>query len=198
MANSNIEEYIVKKEKWTKELANLRSVLLELSLEEAIKWGAPTYSYKGKNIVGIAGFKNYFGLWFFQGGLLKDEVKVLQNAQEGKTKAMLQWRFYSSEEINADLIKTYVLESIANFEAGKEIKPVRKTKPLVVPEILKEVFTKNEDLKIAFNEFTKSKQRDFAEHISDAKREATKLSRLEKIIPMILRGKGLHDKYRNC
>ncbi|WP_330443122.1 hypothetical protein [Flavobacterium sp. C4GT6] len=29
-----------------------------------------------------------------------------------------------------------------------------------------------------------------------AKREATKLSRLEKIKPMILKGIGLNDKYR--
>ena len=37
-------------------------------------------------------FKEYFGIWFFQGGTLVDELKVLTNAQEGKTKAMRQWR----------------------------------------------------------------------------------------------------------
>ena len=196
--NDSATDFIEKKEKWKQELIELRTILLQLPLKETIKWGAPTYVYKGKNVVGLAGFKNYFGLWFFQGGLLKDDANVLLNAQEGKTKAMLQWRFFSSEEINADLIKTYVLESIANFEAGKEIKPKRKVKPLLIPDLLKEVFSKNEDIKIAFNELTKSKQRDFADHISGAKREATKLSRLEKIIPMILRREGLHDKYKNC
>ena len=197
MANSKIEEYIVKKEKWTKELANLRSVLLELSLEEAIKWGAPTYLYKGKNIVGIAGFKNYFGLWFFQGGLLKDGAKVLENAQEGKTQAMRQWRFYEEKDINKDLIKAYVLESIKNFEDGKEIKPNRN-KALIIPQELQNLLKDNSQLKNAFESLTKGKQREYADHISEAKREATKQKRLEKITPMIISGVGLHDKYKNC
>lgn len=193
-----VTEFITSKEKWTQELTHLRSILIQLPLEETIKWGSPTYSYKRKNVVSIAAFKNHFGLWFFQGGLLKDKAKVLRNAQEGKTQAMRQMRLEFAAEIKEDIIKLYVLEAIDNIEAGKEIKPNRTTKPLIIPELLKEVFSKNEDIKIAFNEFTKSKQRDFADHISAAKREATKLSRLEKIIPMILRGEGLHDKYKNC
>lgn len=196
--NSKITEYLHNKEKWTQELTRLRSILLDLNLEETIKWGAPTYVYKGKNVVGLAGFKNYFGLWFFQGGLLKDEAKILQNAQEGKTQAMLQWRFSSLDEIDTELIKMYVLESMDNFDAGKEIKPKKNTKSLIIPKELKEVLSKNTAIEIAFNAFTKSKQRDFADHIADAKRENTKLSRLEKIIPMILRGEGLNDKYKNC
>ena len=56
----------------------------------------------------------------------------------------------------------------------------------------------NSQLKSFFKGFTNSKQREFAGHIANAKREATKQARLEKIIPMILSGVGLHDKYRNC
>lgn len=196
--NPNVTEFIQLKEKWTPELIHLRAILLQLPLEETIKWQLPNYTYKGKNVVSIAAFKNHFGLWFFQGGLLKDKFRVLRNAQEGKTQAMRQMRFLTASEIKEDSIKQYVLEAIDNIEAGKELKPNRNTKPLIIPDLLKEVFSKNKDLKIAFNEFTKSKQRDFADYISGAKREATKLSRLEKIIPMILRGEGLHDKYRNC
>ncbi|APG64437.1 hypothetical protein LPB136_03250 [Tenacibaculum todarodis] len=196
--DSRVTEFITSKEKWTQELIHMRTILMQLPLEETIKWGSPTYSYKGKNVVSIAAFKNHFGLWFFQGGLLKDKAKVLRNAQEGKTQAMRQMRLVAASEIKEDIIKGYILEAIDNIEAGKEIKPKRTTKPLLIPDLLNEVFTKNEDIKIAFNEFTKSKQRDFADHIFGAKRETTKLSRLEKIIPMILRGEGLHDKYKNC
>jgi len=39
---------------------------------------------------------------------------------------------------------------------------------------------------------------DFTEYIAQAKREATKQKRLEKIIPMILNNIGLNDKYKNC
>ena len=196
--NSKVTQYIIDKDKWTQELNFLRSVLLELPFEETIKWSAPVYVYKGKNIMGIAAFKNYCGLWFFQGHFLKDDEKVLVNAQEGKTKAMRQWRFYSLSEINPDLVKKYAFEAIQNSEEGKELKPKRNTKPLIIPRELQSEFDSNDKLNNSFEQLTLSKKREFANYIIEAKREANKLKRLEKIIPMILDGVGLHDKYKNC
>ena len=198
--SSKVDEYILKKEKWQKELHLLRSIFSDLPVDETIKWGAPVYVFQGKNVVGLAAFKSYFGLWFFQGALLKDKEKVFVNAQEGKTKAMLQWRFYSLEEIDTNLIKEYVLEAIENVKEGKEIKPVRKNKKtaLIIPLELFNALNKNPKLKEKFEFFSESKRREFAEYIIDAKRISTKESRLEKIIPMILKGEGLNDKYRNC
>lgn len=67
-----------------------------------------------------------------------------------------------------------------------------------IPDELQLEFDKDERLKEAFNGFSLSKQREFSDYISEAKREATKQKRLEKIIPMILNGVGLYDKYKNC
>ena len=196
--NIKVNEYISKKEKWKTELELLRSIISNLPVEETIKWGAPTYVFNGKNILGLAAFKNYCGLWFFQGALLKDEQKVFINAQEGKTKAMLQWRFHSMEEINKNLIKAYVLEAIENVKSGKEIKPNRTKKELIISVEFASELSKNKELKKQFQSLTNGKQREYADYISEAKREATKLKRLEKIIPMIISGVGLHDKYKNC
>ena len=196
--NFKVDEYITKKENWRKELELLRSVFQKMPLEETIKWGAPTYVFNGKNVVGLAGFKNYCGLWFFQGALLKDKQKVFINAQEGKTKAMLQWRFNSIDEIDTELIKKYVLEAIENVKLGKEIKPNRTKKELIIPIELQQELNSNKKLKKGFDSFSLSKQREYADYISEAKRESTKLKRLEKIIPMIISGVGLHDKYKNC
>ena len=196
--NSKIEEYISKKEKWKTELELLRSVFSNLPVDETIKWGAPTYVFNNKNIVGLAAFKNYCGLWFFQGALLKDKHKVFINAQEGKTKAMLQWRFHSLEEIDVDLVKEYVLEAIDNVKAGKEIKPDRSKKELKIPSELNNEFKLNTKFKKQFDALSNSKQREYANYISEAKREQTKKKRLEKIKPMIINGVGLHDKYKNC
>ena len=194
----DVTNYIEKKEKWKTELELLRKTLLSTKMEETIKWGAPTYVYKGKNVVGLAAFKNYCGLWFFQGSLLKDSHKVLMNAQEGKTKAMLQWRFFTLDDIDVKLIKTYVLEAKQNVDEGKEIKPDRTKKELIIPELLQNTLNTNADFKSQFETFTLSKKREYADYISEAKREATKQKRLEKIIPMILNGVGLYDKYKNC
>lgn len=194
--NLKVENYISKKEKWQKELVLLRAVFSTLPLEETLKWGAPTYTFMNKNVVGLAAFKNYCGLWFFQGGLLKDTQKVLMNAQEGKTKAMLQWRFYHVDEINVELIKEYVLEAIENVKNGKEIKPIRNQKPLIISVELQEVLDNNTAIKEKFDAFSLSRKREYSNYIDEAKRATTKQKRLEKIIPMILKGVGLHDLYR--
>ena len=196
--DDKVEIYISKKSQWKTELELLRSVFKGLPVEETLKWGAPTYVFNGKNIVGLAAFKSYCGLWFFQGALLKDEHKVFINAQEGKTKSMLQWRFHNIDEIDINLIKTYILEAIENVKLGKEIKPVRNIKVLVIPLELQKVLNDNKELNTSFITFSISKQREYADYISSAKRKATKQNRLEKIIPMIKSGVGLHDKYKNC
>jgi uncharacterized protein YdeI (YjbR/CyaY-like superfamily) len=194
---STVEAYIEKHSKWSVGLSQIRNIILETELEENIKWGALVYSLNGKNVMGFGAFKNHFGIWFFQGVFLNDNEKLLVNAQEEKTKALRQMRFELIEEINPIAIKNYTLEAIENQRLGKEIKPERN-KAFEIPEELKLELSIDKDFNIAFEKLSKSKQREYADHISSAKREATKKSRLEKILPMILDGVGLHDKYKNC
>ena len=194
-----ITDYIEKRPQWKTALELLRETLLTTDLEETIKWGAPVYVVNGKNIVGLSAFKSYVGLWFFQGGTLKDEKKVLINAQEGKTNAMRQWRFSSIDKIDSKLVIAYVNEAIENQESGNIIKPMKKNaKPLVIHELFQQELNRNPKLVKQFDALNLTKKREFADYISGAKREATQLKRLEKIIPMILVGSGLYDKYKNC
>jgi uncharacterized protein YdeI (YjbR/CyaY-like superfamily) len=192
-----VEEYIESSDAWQPELERLREVLCSTDLEEDVKWGAPCYTWAGKNVVGMLAFKGHFGLWFHQGALLDDPEEVLINAQEGKTKAQRQWRMTSGKEIKARTIKAYVKQAIAVVDEGKEIKPTRD-KPVVVPSPLKAALAKNKRAGTAFAKLTKGRQREYADYVSDAKRDATKETRLKKILPMIAAGQGLNDKYRNC
>ena len=194
----SIEEYIEKQEKWTDALHLLREIMISTELEETLKWSIPTYTLNNKNVLGFAGFKNHFGIWFFNGVFLKDEQKLLHNAQEGKTKAMLQMRFTSIEQIDKKLVLSYVKEAIANQKAGKVMKANRQKKETIIPIELQTALNNQPSFKDAFNRLTPGKQREYCEHVASAKREATKLSRLEKIKPMILEGVGLNDKYKNC
>jgi uncharacterized protein YdeI (YjbR/CyaY-like superfamily) len=166
-------------------------------MTETVKWGVPVYTFEGKNIVGIAGFKSYAGLWFFQGALLKDKKKKLINAQTGKTKALRQWRFKSVKEIEAEskTIKQYLEEAILNQKHGKEIKAEKK-KPLEIPKELNGLFKQNKKVKECFNSLSLPKQSEYSEYINEAKRDETKQKRLSKIVPLIIKGKGLNDKYK--
>jgi len=178
------------------ELKALRKIILSTGLTETIKWGNPVYTYQNGNVVGITAFKAHFGVWFFQGALLKDKHKKLMNAQEGRTKAMRQWRMTSKADIDESILHLYLKEAIENEKNGRRIeadKPIRKT-PALPPE-LKTALTKSAKLKTAFESLTPGRQKEYAEYITSAKRAETKLSRIQKITPIILSGAGLNDKY---
>ncbi|EDP70349.1 hypothetical protein FBALC1_06318 [Flavobacteriales bacterium ALC-1] len=194
----SVEEYIEINPKWSEELTRLRNTILKTELTEMVKWSMPTYCLNGKNVLGIGAFKNHFCLWFHNGVFLKDEHNILINAQENKTKAMRQMRFDSAEDIKDAVILNYVQEAINNQRAGKEMKPKRATKTVVIPTELKQALNVNKTLSSSFKKLTPGKQREYCEYIDTAKREATKQTRIEKITPMIIQGIGLHDKYKNC
>lgn len=194
----SVEEYLESNPHFAEELAILRKIINSTELEETVKWSMPTYCLNGKNVLGLGAFKNHFCLWFHQGVFLKDDHNLLINAQENKTKALRQMRFETKADINEAAILSYVKEAIENQRSGKEIKPQRKSKPVIIPMELKEALNANKELKKAFKSFSPSHQREYCEYISEAKRDATKQRRLEKIIPMILEKTGLNDKYKNC
>jgi uncharacterized protein YdeI (YjbR/CyaY-like superfamily) len=191
----SVDEYIADAGIWKSDLKRLREILQSTELEEDVKWGGPCYTYDGKNVVGMAGFKSYFGLWFHQGALLKDQKKVLINAQEGRTRALRQWRMQAAKDIKPTIIKSYVEEAIKLTKEGKIVAPARK-KPLVVPPELKKALHANKKADEKFKCLRLGLQREYADYISEAKRDDTKLRRIEKILPMIGKGAGLHDKYR--
>lgn len=183
-----------KTNQWEEELEYLKSIIIKTELVEMVKWGAPVYTLNNKNVLAIGGFKNFFTIWFYNGVFLKDPKKVLVNANEGVTKALRQWRFQSKEEIDEKLVLSYIQEAIENEKAGISSKPTKKE--TIVSEFMEEHFKSDVALKKAFESFTPFKQREFLEYIETAKQEKTKISRFEKIKPMILEGIGLNDKYR--
>lgn len=188
------EEYFNLHPEYLSILLKLRQILLSTPLEEKMKWGIPTYCLKNKNIAGIGAFKGYAGIWFFNGTFLKDEAGKLINAQEGKTKGMRQWRFKSKDEVDDNLVLSYIQEAIENQEQGMEVKPEKK--PLILPDELKEALASDSELSEIFEALSLTYKREFADYITEAKREETKQKRLQKIIPMIKNGIGLNDKYR--
>jgi len=190
-----VDEYIKTHEKWGNEVTSLRQLLLEADLEEGFKWSRPIYMFNGKNVISLSAFKDYVGMWFFNGMFLKDAHNLLENAQDGKTVAMRHWRFQHVDEIRNQkhLIREYIQEAIQNQRQGKVYKPQKSDRPVPKSPLLQEELETNTNLKVAFNALSKSVRRDFAEYITEAKRQETKERRLQKIIPIILAGKSLHD-----
>lgn len=194
---AKVEAYYEEEHHYKKAIGQLRELALKTQLEETFKWMFPTYTLKSKNVMAICKFKNHFGIWFFNGVFLTDPLGVLQNAQEGKTKAMRHWKFTSEADIDKKQVLSYINEAIDNQENGRVLPPTKKSnKHTEIPDLLKKALEKDEKVKSAFQNLTDYKRSEFNEYISTAKQEKTKLKRLEKILPMILVGTGLNDKYR--
>lgn len=193
---SSVEEYIEENSHFGEALSLLRDLINTTELEETLKWNAPVYTLNGKNVVGLGAFKNHFGIWFFNGVFLKDKNNLLEQAQE-KTKGLRQMRFESIDDIDKHAVLAYVTEAIENQKLGKEIKPEKMGKTIVIPKELQIALETNKNFQSAFKALTPGKQREYCEYIELAKQEKTKMSRLEKIKPMILKGVGLNDKYKN-
>jgi uncharacterized protein YdeI (YjbR/CyaY-like superfamily) len=181
------------RDQWRAEIAEMQRVLASFPMTEECKWGKPTYTLNGKNIVILQGFKEYFALGFFQGALLKDPKKLL--VQLGQTQAGRVMKFTSVKEIRAKAgtIKAYVREAIAVEKAGLRIKP-KKTSDYSVPEELTEQFRKDPGFKRAFEALTPGRQRSYLYHFAAAKQSATRTARIEKARPAIFEGRGFLER----
>jgi uncharacterized protein YdeI (YjbR/CyaY-like superfamily) len=181
------------REQWEAEIAEMRRVLAGFAMKEECKWGKPTYTVNGNNIVIIQGFKEYFALGFFQGALLKDPKKVL--VQLGQTHAGRVMKFTSAKDITAKAatIKAYVREAIAVEKAGLRMEP-KRTSDFPVPEELSERFRKDVRFKRAFEALTPGRQRSYLYHFAAAKQSATRTARIDKAMPAIFEGRGFLER----
>ena len=181
------------RERWKTEIAAMRRVLAGLPMKEECKWGKPTYTVDGKNVVIMQGFKEYFALGFFKGALLKDPKKVL--VQLGQVHAARVMKFTSATEINAKAatIRAYVREAIAVEKAGLRMKP-KGTSDYPVPEELSERFRTDPRFKRAFEALTPGRQRSYLYHFAAAKQSATRMARIEKAMPAIFEGRGFLER----
>lgn len=180
---------------WKDELERIASIINKAPLEKTIKWGTDVYTYNGKNVMSYGGFNNYFSIWFNNGVFLTDKYNVLVSAQGGKTKSLRQWRFTSMDEIDEKKILEYISEAIEVEKKELRIAP-EKFQPVPPPQLLSDVLKSDKVLQTAFEQLTPGKQKEYILYLEEAKQEATKIKRLERIKPMILNGTGLNDKYK--
>ena len=180
-------------ERWKAEIKEMRRVLAGCGMKEERKWGKPTYTFDGKNVVIMQGFKEYFALGFFQGALLKDPGKVL--VQLGQVQSGRVMKFTSANDITAKAatIRAYVREAIAVEKAGLRIAR-KRTSDFPVPEELKERFRMDPHFKRAFDALTPGRQRSYLYHFAAAKQSATRVARIDKAMPAIFEGKGFLER----
>jgi uncharacterized protein YdeI (YjbR/CyaY-like superfamily) len=191
--NPKVDWFFEKAGKWQKEFELLRSIVLDCQLAEDLKWGQPCYLYGKKNIVLIHGFKEYCGLLFFKGALLKDPKGILIQ-QTANVQAARQIRFTNVKEILKvkSALKSYIYEAVEIEEAGLKV-PLKKATEFAIPEEFEKRLAKSQVLKKAFYALTPGRQRAYLLYFAQAKQSKTREARVEKYLPKIREGKGLDD-----
>jgi uncharacterized protein YdeI (YjbR/CyaY-like superfamily) len=192
--NPKVDAFIGRAEKWQKEFAKLRTIVLDCQLTEELKWGVPCYTFENSNVVLMHGFKEYCALLFVKGALLKDPHGILiqqtENVQAGR-----QVRFTNLQEIVElePILKAYIHEAIVVEKSGLKV-PYKKATEFAIADEFQAKLDENPELDTAFYALTPGRQRAYLLHFSAPKQSTTRQARIEKCIPQILNGKGLNDQ----
>ena len=189
--NTNItaDAFFAKAKTWQKELRKLRAIVKSTGLKEEIKWGKPTYTLDGTNVVIFVPLKEHVALMYCKGALLKDARKLLQNI--GQSQGNRWIKFGSVAEITKlePVLKSYIREAVKNEKAGLKVR-YKETSEFEVPEEFKVKLAKTPALKAAFEKLTPGRQRGYLIYFAGAKQSKTREARIEKSTPAILAGKG--------
>ncbi len=181
---------------WHPILVAMRELATECMLTEEVKWSVPCYTLKGKNVLMIHAFMEYCSIMFMKGSLLTDPENILHRQTDNVT-AGRQLRYTSLADFLAqrEQAKAFIMAAITLEEAGKKVEKRTEEEPVV--EELKEAFSQDSTFKTAFYQLTPGRQRAYLLHFAQPKQAATRASRIENCMDMILRGEGLHDAYQN-
>jgi uncharacterized protein YdeI (YjbR/CyaY-like superfamily) len=200
--DQRIDEYIAKAAPFAQPvLKHLREVIHKASpdIQETIKWGMPTFEYKG-NLCAMAGFKQHCAFLFFKSSLLDDPNNHLrERANKGGEAMGNMGKITSLKDLPSDkILSDFIKQAIKINEDG--IKPKAKPKPadekeLEVPDYLQKALNKNKDARKYFEAFPPSHRKEYILWITDAKTAETRTKRLNQAIEWIAEGKGRNWKY---
>lgn len=190
---SSVDTYFNRLNKWKAELFLLREIANESNLVEELKWNQPCYTYNGKNICILGGFKEFCCISFFKGSLLTDEENLL--IQQGpNTKSDRIVKLTSVEEIHQHIkaILQLIYNAIEVEEKGIKA-PTPKQNEQQIPVELEEAFASDSKFKTAFNQLTAGRQRGYLLFFTGAKQSKTVTNRILKHKERILKGFGIND-----
>lgn len=192
-----VDAYIAKSAEFAQPiLGYLREVIHEgcPETEETIKWGMPSFLYRGRILCGIAGFKQHCALGFWDGrGLIGNDGK--------RDEAMGQFgRIESLEDLPAKKTLIGFVKQAMKLGEERAAAPPRPRKPpkpaLATPDDLAAALKKNKKALATFNAFSPSCKREYIEWITEAKRAETRASRLAQAVEWMAEGKQRNWKYQ--
>ncbi len=171
-------------------------------VEETIKWSRPFFMYRGIILGNLSAFTAHcsFGLW--------GEQIAAQLQADGIDSADGMGTFGKIRTLkdlpgDKQLLK-YIKQAAALLDDGTRTKsidrkPQRVAKTeLAVPAELTSALKKNKAAEKVFADFPPSCRKEYIDWITEAKRDETKMKRVEQAVTWMAEGKRRHWKYENC
>jgi uncharacterized protein YdeI (YjbR/CyaY-like superfamily) len=205
--------------RWDRELALLRSWILETGLVEECKWGVPCYTQNGRNLVMLSALKDACVLSFLDGAWLKDVAGLLEKPGPNSVRdRVIRWRSWEALQGAEVVVKELLQQHINGNPSAKGGSPSaqgvqsRKTKGSPkkeshspekgsgstegtpdYPAELQTYMQTHPDFAQAFEALTPGRRRGYLLHFSGAAQSTTRLRRIETSRPKVMAGKGMQE-----
>ncbi len=161
---------------------------------ESIKWGMPSFDYKGPLIV-MGAFKKHMAINFWKAQLMADTENLFIKSGDsmggfGKLTSIKQLA-------PREILLAYIYEAIDLNEKGVKIQKNKKELVSEIP-IPDDFLLELNKVPIAmsnFQQMSPSQRKEYINWIVEAKREATRNSRIEKALSQLLEKKSRDWKY---
>ena len=193
-----IDAYIIKSADFAVAILQHLRVLVHVACPEAaetMKWSFPHFMYRDEMLCSMASFKQHCSFGFWKAALMKDAALLLDNRKEAMGSI---GRITSIKDIPPDKkIIGWIKEAMKLNDASVK---VPKAKPvglvnLVIPAFFSAALAKNKKALAAFEKFSPSQKKEYAEWLTEAKTVPTREKRMVQALEWIAEGKIRNWKY---
>jgi uncharacterized protein YdeI (YjbR/CyaY-like superfamily) len=197
--DKRIDEYISKKADFARPiLKHMRELIHKAcpEVEETIKWGMPSFDYKGP-FISFAAFKEHAVFGFWKAAIMKDQ-DILLNDETKEAMGNLG-KITSLKDLPKDkVILEWIKEAKKLNDEGVKVpkdKPKHPKKEILMPADFKKALAANKKAKEVYDKFSPSHKREYLEWITEAKTEETRQRRIKTTIGWLKEGKPRNWKY---
>lgn len=194
--NPAVDRYIELNGQWADVLSELRSIVQTAgtNLVEEYKWKQPVYTYQGVNVLIIGCMKQSCVLGFPKGSLLPDPDELLVKAGDS-VRDVRRMHFQSIHEVKRRSRPiTQLVRAAIEIEMLGKGSYTTSDDDLIMPEEFAEVLDNRIDVRNAFAGLSPSCRRQYLLYFSEAKKSATRRSRIERSLDAIVLGKRVKPR----
>jgi uncharacterized protein YdeI (YjbR/CyaY-like superfamily) len=164
-------------------------------VSETIKWGHPSFDYKGP-LAGMAAFKHHCTFGFWKHGLVEKRLG-LKPAERGAWGTF--GRITSVKDLPSERALMRYVKAAAELN-DQGVKVPRKVRPAAdkivdVPEDLLAALIRNPKARDAFDGMSYSHKKEYVQWITEAKADATRERRIATAVEWMAEGKSRNWKY---